>query len=150
MRQAKGTRHETMSEITELSIPTSSANSTEDSFTIPIKLHQPRHPKLSKAIILLIHGGIFTHGNRHCHPSIAIALAEHNIVITASFRNGLEGDWRSGLTLSDLKDVLKWIERERLEREEWRGLMIGLVGSSSVSSNAMLDKRICMQGVVCK
>ena len=54
-------------------------------------------------------------------------------MITASFRNGLEGNWESGLTLNDLKDVLSWIERERSEREAWRGLMIGLVGSSSVS-----------------
>ena len=121
------------SETTELSIPSSSATSTEDSFTIPIKLHQPRHPKLLKSILLFIHGGIFTHGDRNCHPSIANALAEHNIVITASFRNGLEGNWESGLTLNDLKDVLSWIERERSEREAWRGLMIGLVGSSSVS-----------------
>ena len=106
--------------------------SSIDSFSIPIKIRQPQHNNL-KSIIFFIHGGIFTHGSKDCHPSIAEALAETNVVVTASFRNGSDAPWKSGVTMSDLKDVIGWIEKEREVRDEWRGLLLGLAGSSSVS-----------------
>ena len=115
-------------EATELSVP-----SSIDSFSIPIKIHQPKNPGTLKSIIFFIHGGIFTHGSKDCHPSISAALSEHSVVVTASFRNGSEAVWKSGVTMGDLKDVLSWIEQEKKVRDGWRDLMVGLAGSSSVS-----------------
>jgi acetyl esterase/lipase len=115
---------------TDLSIP-----SSDSSFSIPIKIRQPINEPELRSIILFIHGGIFAHGSKECHPSIAEALALGNsVVITASFRNGKVARWKSGVTLCDLRDVLDWIEEERTSgvRLSWRDLMVGLVGSSSV------------------
>ena len=129
-------------QITDHSIP----SSTAPSFSIPIKIHQPLNTANEinelKSIILFLHGGIFTHGSKECHPSIASALAESNVVITASFRCGREAVWKSGLTLEDCKDVLRWIEQERENRAEWSGLMMGLVGSSSVRFSFELKQQL--------
>lgn len=120
-------------EVTELSIP-----SSFDSFSIPIKVHETKSHS-TKSIIFFIHGGIFTHGSKDCHPSIAAALAEHNVVVTASFRNGSSAVWKSDVTLRDLRDVLSWIEKEKQDRDEWKSLMVGLAGSSSVSHSMYAD-----------
>ena len=69
----------------------------------------------------------------HDHPTIAHSLANlNNVVITVSFRNGEGFPWKSGVSLSDLRDVLDWIEEERGKRDVWSEAVVGLVGSSSV------------------
>ena len=127
-----------MTETIETSaVPSSLPN---DPFQIPIKIHQPsQFESKLKSIVFFIHGGIFTHGSMHCHPTIARSLTHlNNVVITASFRNGTEAPWKSGVTMSDLKDVLHWIDRERQVRQEWSNCLLGLVGSSSVSGGHWL------------
>ncbi|KAL3800461.1 hypothetical protein HJC23_011698, partial [Cyclotella cryptica] len=90
------------------------------------------HDSKLQSIMFFIHGGIFTHGSMHCHASIARSLSQLNsVVITASFRNGTEAQWKSGVTMADLKDVFNWINRERQLRNGWSKCLLGLVGSSS-------------------
>ena len=121
-------------DITHHSVP----SSTTPSFSIPIKIHEPLQTSKDinanglKSIILFLHGGIFTHGSKECHPSVAAALAESNVLITASFRCGRDATWKSGLTLADCEDVFRWIEQEKENRIGWSSLMLGLAGSSSV------------------
>lgn len=78
--------------------------------------------------MFFIHGGIFTYGDCHSHPTIANALSCLGLaVVTASFRNGKEAPHRTNITMRDLNDVIDYV------RERWRDVPFGLVGSSSVS-----------------
>ena len=115
--------NETPLKISETTIPSSIK---EDDFAIPIKIYKPQNIPL-KASVFFIHGGVFSSGDRHSHPTIAEGLAKLGlVVVTASFRNGQEAPHKTNITMRDLRDVIFHV------KETW-DIPFGLVGSSSVS-----------------
>ncbi|KAL9189966.1 hypothetical protein ACHAXT_009641 [Thalassiosira profunda] len=111
----------------ELQISTATVPSSieGDGFAIPIKAYRPVNTPIRSAVFL-IHGGIFSYGDRESHPTIAEGLAKLGLcVTTASFRNGEEAPHRTNITMRDLRDVIDHT------RGEWPDVPFGLVGSSS-------------------
>jgi len=98
-----------------------------DDFAIPIKIHLPPDDTPIRAAVFFIHGGIFYHGSRDCHPTISRGLARLGLaVVTASFRSGDQGvTCRTNVTTKDLEDVIAYA------RGRWSDVPFGLVGSSS-------------------
>lgn len=100
-----------------------------DDFAIPVRvyLRPPSAPRI-RAAAFFVHGGVFAHGDRDSHPTIARGLANLGLaVVTASFRNGDEAPHETNITMRDLRDVVDYA------RGRWGELPFGLVGSSSVS-----------------
>jgi len=98
----------------------------DDKFAIPIKIIYTPNNKPIRAAVFFIHGGIFSSGDCHSHPTIAEGLANLGlVVVTASFRNGKEAPHATNITNKDLNDVIDYI------RNRWKNIPFGLVGSSS-------------------
>lgn len=110
--------------VEETTIPSSIEG---DDFAIPIKIRLPRADAPIRAAVFFIHGGIFYHGSRDDHPTIARGLAGLGLaVVTASFRQGEQGvARRSNIATDDLGDVIAFA------RGRWSDVPFGLVGSSS-------------------
>ena len=109
--------------IKETTVPSSIK---DDEFAIPIKIYTPNNNKSIRAAVFFIHGGIFSSGDCHSHPTIAEGLANLGlVVVTASFRNGKEAPHATNITNKDLNDVIDYI------RSRWKNIPFGLVGSSS-------------------
>ena len=102
-----------------------------DDFAIPIKMYVPNYKKNGsiRSAVLFIHGGIFSFGDCHSHPTISEGLAKLGLaVVTASFRNGEEAPHKTNITMRDLRDVIDFVKKK------WNDVPFGLVGSSSVSN----------------
>jgi len=102
-----------------------------DDFVIPIKIYLPSNNNNItnipiKSSVLFIHGGIFSSGDCHSHPTISEGLAKLGLaVVTASFRNGEEAPHKTNITMRDLRDVIDFV------RMKWKNIPFGLAGSSS-------------------
>lgn len=104
---------------------------TEDGYEIACKLWRPKGR--IRAAALLVHGGMFSTGNRESHAFVADSLAAvtGTVVITATFRDGSSTTYETGKTISDLIAVVKYMKR-RFYNEPF-----GLVGCSSGGFFAM-------------
>ena len=98
-----------------------------DGYEIPCKLRLASSKKNKlRASVLLIHGGMFSKGDRESHAPLAEALAGLGLaVLTATFRDGSTTTHNTGITFQDLSSLVAYM------KETYSNIPFGLIGSSS-------------------